>query len=83
MANKTGFFRVTIATRYGNNYFKYHIRNELIKKEQIRKDIYELKETVEECGLLWGITDITKAEKYKGKYNLKALQGRYGEKIGD
>lgn len=83
MSNQTGFFRVTIATRYGNKYFKYGIKNSLIKKEIIRKDIYELKEAVEDCGLLWGITDVAKAEKQKGKYNLKALQGKYGIQIGD
>lgn len=81
MSNQTGFFRVTIAKRNENIYFKYQIRNQLIKKELIRKDILELKESVEKCGFLWGIIDIKKAYQYQGKYNMKTLQGRYGEKV--
>ena len=81
--NQTGFFRVSIAKRRNKNYFKYQIRNELVRKEIIRKDIYELKEAVEKYGFLWGIIDINKAIEYKGKYSIKILQGDYGERIGE
>lgn len=81
MTNETGFFRVTIAKRNDNKYFKYQIRNRLIHKEIIRKDILELKTQVEDCGFLWGIVDKTKAEQNSGKYKLKALQGNYGIQI--
>ena len=81
--NQSGFFRVSIAKRKNNKYFKYQIRNELIHKEIIKKDIYELKQIVEEYGFLWGIIDLKKAKDNKQKYNLKALQGRYGKQIGD
>ena len=83
MGNQTGFFRVTIAKRRDKLYFKYQIRNELVKKEIIKKDIFELKEIVESYGFLWGIVDINKAIKYKGKYSIKNLQGEYGEQVGD
>lgn len=79
--NKTGFFRVSVAKRRDKEYFKYQIRNELVHKEIIKKDIYMLKETVESYGFLWGIIDIDKAEQYKGKYNLTSLQGQYGIQI--
>ena len=78
----TGFYRVFIIERDKQHYFKYQIRNKLVQKEITRKDIYELKEAVENAGLLWGIIDRQKAEKYKGKYNLHSLQGRYGIKVG-
>lgn len=77
----TGFYRVFKVERGYQKYYKYQVRNKLIKKEITRKDIYELKRAVEEAGLLWGITDIDKAETNKGKYNLYSLQGRYGLKI--
>ena len=77
----TGFYRVCKVERGYQEYYKYQVRNKLIKKEITRKDIYELKKAVEEAGLLWGITDIDKAETNKGKYNLYSLQGRYGLKI--
>lgn len=79
--SETGFYRVFIVNRDNQKYYKYQIRNQLIRKEITRKDIYELKQAVEEAGLLWGITDIDKAETNKGKYNLYSLQGRYGLKI--
>ena len=77
----TGFYRVFKVERGYQEYYKYQVRNKLIKKEITRKDIYELKKAVEEAGLLWGITDIDKAETNKGRYNLYSLQGRYGLKI--
>ena len=77
----TGFYRVFKIERDKEEYYKYQIRNKLIKKEITRKDIYEQKKAVEEAGLLWGITDIDKAETNKGGYNLYSLQGRYGLKI--
>lgn len=79
--SETGFYRVFVVNRDNQKYYKYQIRNQLIRKEITRKDIYELKKAVEEAGLLWGITDIDKAETNKGKYNLYSLQGRYGLKI--
>ena len=79
--SQTGFYRVFKTKRNKQEYFKYQIRNQLIKKEIVRKDIYELKQAVEEAGLLWGIVDKQKANNHKGQYNLKALQGRYGIKI--
>ena len=60
--NQSGFFRVSIAKRNTNIYFKYQIRNQLVNKEIIRKDIMELKESVEECGFLWGIIDKERAK---------------------
>ena len=83
MGNQTGFFRVSIAKRRDKEYFKYQIRNELVKKEIIKKDIYELKEQVEAYGFLWGIVDIDKAIQYKGQYSIKTLQGDYGIQVGD
>ena len=77
----TGFYRVFTIERDGQKYFKYQIRNRLIKKEITRKDIYELKQEVEKAGLLWGIVDIDKAYQYKGKYSLYSLQGKYGIRI--
>lgn len=74
----TGFFRTTITKRKNNQYFKYQIRNRLVKKEIIAKDIMELKQKVEKNGFLWGIIDEKLAEKYSGDYKLKALQGQYG-----
>ena len=48
----TGFYRVLETHKYGKKYFKYRINNKIIKKEITRKDIYELKQLVEEAGLL-------------------------------
>ena len=79
----TGFYRVSIVNNNNGQYYQYQIRNKLVKKEIIRKDIYELKEEVENAGLLWGIIDIDIADKHKGQYRLKTLQGQYGKKIGD
>ena len=79
--NKTGFFRVTIAKRHGNDYFKYQIQNVLVKKEILAKDIMDLKKKVEAYGFLWGIIDKEIAEQNSGKYKLKALQGEYGIQI--
>lgn len=77
----TGFFRTTIATRNENKYFKYQVKNRLIHKEFIAKDIMDLKNKVEDNGFLWGIIDKEEAEKYTGKYKLKALQGKYGIQV--
>lgn len=79
----TGFYRVFETYRDGQRYFRYQIRNKLVKKEITRKDIYELKQAVEEAGLLWGIINLNEADKNKGKYNLEILQGRYGTQVGD
>lgn len=79
--NKTGFFRVTFAKRGNNKYFKYQIRNELVKKEIMARDIMELKNKVQGYGFLWGITDRIKAEENSQQYKLKALQGDYGIQI--
>ena len=76
----TGFYRVLEIHNNNNKYYKYKINNKLLRKEIVRKDIYELKQAVEEAGLLWGITNLNEADKNKGKYNLEILQGRYGEK---
>lgn len=83
MMNKSGFFRVTFAKRGNNLYFKYQIRNELVTKELLSKDIMELKKKVENYGFLWGITDLEKAKENIQQYNLKALQGNYGVQVGD
>lgn len=79
--SETGFYRVFKTKKDGHTYLRYKIRNKLIHKEITRRDIYELKEAVEEAGLLWGIIDLSKANKNKGKYNIKALQGRYGIQV--
>lgn len=81
--SQTGFFRVTIAKRNDNKYYKYQIRNRLVHKEIIAKDIMDLKRKVEKYGFLWGILDIQKAQENSGDYKLKALQGKYGEKVGE
>lgn len=77
----TGFFRTTIATRKENKYFKYQVKNRLVHKEFIAKDIMDLKNKVEANGFLWGIIDEEQAEKYSGDYKLKALQGEYGIRV--
>ena len=79
--NQTGFFRVSIQKKGDNRYYKYQIRNRLIKKEIVSKDIMDLKNKVEKYGFLWGIINKEKAEKHSQKYKLKALQGKYGEQI--
>ena len=79
----TGFFRTTTTKKNGTKYFKYQIRNRLVHKELMAKDIKDLKEKVESYGFLWGIIDIEEAEKHSGDYKLKALQGEYGIQIGD
>jgi hypothetical protein len=76
----TGFYRVLEIERDGQKYFRYQVRNKLINKEITRKDIYELKQAVEEAGLLWGIVNPIEANKNKGKYNLEVLRGKYGGK---
>ena len=43
----------------------------------------ELKKDVEKQGFLWGITDMKKAKENNGNYKLKALQGKYGKKVGE
>lgn len=79
----TGFYRTVISKRGDNKYYKYTIKNKLVFKEIIRKDIMELKQEVEKQGFIWGITDLKKAEENSGNYKLKALQGRYGIKVGE
>lgn len=74
----TGFFRTTTTKKNGTRYFKYQIRNRLIHKEVMAKDIKDLKEKVEAYGFLWGIIDKEEAEQHSGDYKLKALQGQYG-----
>lgn len=34
-------------------------------------------------GFLWGITDMEKAKENNGDYKLKALQCKYGKKVGE
>lgn len=79
----TGFFRVTKIKQHGRYYYKYSVRNKLVKKELMANDMKKLKDKVESHGFLWGIIDKEKAEKHTGDYKLKALQGRYGIQIGD
>ena len=79
----TGFFRVIKTKQHGRYYYKYSVRNRLVKKELMSNDIKKLKEKVEEYGFLWGIIDKKEAKKHTGDYKLKALLGRYGEQIGD
>ena len=81
--SKTGFYRTTIHKRDNRQYYKYIIKNKLIRKEITRKDIMELKKEVEKQGFLWGITDMKKAKQHSGDYKLKALQGQYGMQVGD
>lgn len=77
----TGFFRVTTTMKDNNIYYKYQIRNRLVKKELSAKDILELKKKVQSYGFLWGIIDKDEAEKNSQKYKLKVLQGDYGIQI--
>lgn len=77
----TGFFRTTITQKDGKDYFKYQVRNRLVHKELVSKDIKKLKEKVEANGLLWGIIDKELAEQHSGDYKLKVLQGTYGIQI--
>lgn len=79
----SGFYRVLVINKNGKQYFKYQIRNKLINKEITRKDIYELKQAVEQEGFLWGIVDKEQANKHKEQYNLQTLQGKYGIQIED
>ena len=81
--SQTGFYRTTIHRKSNKEYYKYIIKNKLIHKEITRKDIMDLKREVEKQGFLWGITDLEKAEQNSGNYKLKALQGKYGEKVGE
>ena len=79
----TGFYRVIKTKQHGRYYYKYSIRNKLVKKELMAKDIKKLKDKVDSHGFLWGIIDKEEAEKHTGDYKLKALQGRYGKKVGE
>lgn len=79
----TGFYRTTIQRRDNKQYYKYTINNKIVFKEITRKDIMELKKEVEKQGFLWGIVDIQKAQENSGNYKLKALQGKYGKKVGE
>ena len=81
--SKTGFYRTTIHKKENKEYYKYIIKNKLIFKEITRKDIMDLKNEVEKQGFLWGITDLKKAKNHSGVYKLKALQGKYGEKVDE
>lgn len=81
--SKTGFYRTTIHIKDGKEYYKYAIKNKLVFKEIVRKDIMNLKNEVEKQGFLWGITDLKKAEQHSGDYKLTALQGKYGKKVGE
>lgn len=42
-----------------------------------------IEKEVEKQGFLWGITDMKKAKENNGNYKLKALQGKYGKKVGE
>ena len=53
----TGFYRVIKTKQHGRYYYKYSIRNKLVKKELMAKDIKKLKDKVESHGFLWGIID--------------------------
>ena len=77
----TGFFRVTTTMKDNNRYYKYQIRNRLVKKEISAKDILELKKKVQSYGFLWGIINKDEAEEHSGQYKLKVLQGEYGIQI--
>lgn len=79
----TGFFRVTKIKQHGRYYYKYSVRNKLVKKELMANDMKKLKDKVESHEFLWGIIDKEEAEKHTGDYKLKALQGKYGIQIGD
>lgn len=79
----TGFFRTTVTQKDGKDYFKYQVRNRLVHKELMAKDIKKLKEKVEANGLLWGIIDKEQAEQHSGDYKLKALQGTYGIRVDE
>ena len=81
--SKTGFYRTTTYKKDDKEYFKYTVKNKLIFKEITRKDIMELKKEVEKQGFLWGITDMKKAKENNSNYKLKALQGKYGKKVGE
>lgn len=81
--SNTGFYRTTIQRRDGRKYYKYIVKNQLIRKEITRKDIMDLKKEVEKQGFLWGITDLKTAEENSGDYKLKSLQGKYGEQVGE
>ena len=79
---KTGFYRTTTYKKNDKEYFKYTVKNKLFK-ETTRKAIMELKKKVEKQGFLWEITDMKKAKENNGNYKLKALQGKYGKKVGE
>ena len=80
--SKTGFYRTTTYKKNDKEYFKYTVKNKLFK-ETTRKAIMELKKKVEKQGFLWEITDMKKAKENNGNYKLKALQGKYGKKVGE
>lgn len=81
--SQTGFYRTIIYRKNGKKYYKYTIKNKIVFQEITRKDIMTLKNEVEKQGFLWGITDLEKAEANSGQYKLKALQGKYGKKVGE
>lgn len=78
--SKTGFYRTTTYKKDDKEYFKHTVKNKLIFKEIIRKDIMELKKEVEKQGFLWGITDMKKAKENNSDYKLKVIQGKYGKR---
>ena len=80
--SKTEFYRTTTYKKNDKEYFKYTVKNKLFK-ETTRKAIMELKKEVEKQGFLWEITDMKKAKENNGNYKLKALQGKYGKKVGE
>lgn len=80
--SKTGFYRTITYKKNDKEYFKYTVKNKLFK-ETTRKAIMELKKEVEKQGFLLEITDMKKAKENNGNYKLKALQGKYGKKVGE
>ena len=80
---KTGFYRTSIQMKDDKIHYKYAIKNKLVFKEITRRDIMDLKKEVEKQGFLWGIVDLEKAQEHSGIYKLKALQGKYGKKVGE
>lgn len=81
MSTQTGFYNVSLITQYGKKYYRYGVKNKLIKKTIQRQDILQLKKAVLKANLLWGIIDKEEAKKHKGTHALKTLQGQYGIQI--
>lgn len=81
--SNTGFYRVFIKKKNKKKYYVYQIRNKIINKDIVRKDIYELKKAVNQAGLLWGVIDIQQAKQHSQGYDMKMLQGKYGKQINN